>query len=76
MSTKVAIKTGSFISGDLTSGVLTVTHNLGVRAVHVVVEDDTGNRINPDVSYTSTNALTMDFGSMTVSNTWYYRISL
>ena len=79
MATKVAIKTGDFVSGDLTANALTVTHNLGVNAVHVTVEDDTGARLFPDVDYSAgVNELTMTFiaGAINAVSSSHYRISL
>ena len=78
MADRVAINTGTFVSGDLAAGVLTVTHSLAANSVHVTVEDDLGNRISPDVTYTNANVLTLDFGgySFHVSNPSHYRVSL
>jgi hypothetical protein len=38
----------------------TITHNLGVQLVHVSAMDGSGNKIELDVVYSSTSALTIE----------------
>ena len=63
----------AFDDGDLTAGVLTVTHNLGVRYHNVSVYDNSGVKIGePDaVTDSSTTALTVDLTSFApLTGTW------
>ncbi|MDB4278008.1 hypothetical protein N9917_00100 [Deltaproteobacteria bacterium] len=62
----------SFVDGDLSSSVLTVTHNLGQQFVKVAVYDDSNIEVAPD-SVTATSATVCDIdltaqGSLT--GTW------
>lgn len=60
----------TFTSANLTTGVLTVTHNLGQQFVAVQVFDNTGSAVMPQLTVTSANQLTLDFSDATVSGTW------
>lgn len=69
--------TGSFDNGDLSSGVLTITHSLGRQYVNCTVYDNNDIEIEPDnVTATDTNTLTVDLSTYgTLTGTWNYRIS-
>ncbi len=63
----------TFTNSNLTSGLLTVTHNLGNKYVSVFVYDDNDKLILDvdDVTATSTTAATIDITSFgTISGTW------
>lgn len=62
----------SFTNGDLTVGVLSVTHNLGQKYVGVHIYDNNDKQIIPDeITLQSTTALQIDFGSYgTLTGTW------
>jgi hypothetical protein len=62
----------SFADGDLTAGVLTVTHNLGTQYNGVTVYDNNGDVIQPDdITATSVNVTTIDLTSYgTLTGTW------
>lgn len=62
----------SFDDGDLSSGILTVTHNLGHTYCQVQVFDNNDKLIIPDeIELTGTNTLTVDLSSYgTISGTW------
>lgn len=66
----------TFVNGDLTAGVLTVTHNKGLAApysVSVVVFDNNAKQIIPDVVTGLTNTFTIDLTSYgTLTGTWGY----
>lgn len=68
--------TTSFTNATLSSGILTVTHSLGVQYVLSVVYDDSGKQIIPDeVTATSTSVCTIDLTSYgTISGTWNVRV--
>lgn len=71
----VTTKSGTFTSGDLSTGVLTITHNLGEQYGLVVnLVDDGGDPVQAPVTYSSTSALTVDLSSTTVSGTWRYKV--
>lgn len=67
----------SFVNGDLSSGILTVTHNLGKQYPQVIVYDNNGKKITPDdITATSTSVTTIDLTSFgTITGTWNLRIS-
>ncbi len=68
---------GSFVDGDLSSGVLTITHNLGNQYVSVIIIDNNDNLIAlPDeVTMTSTTVATVDLSSYgTLTGTWRYTV--
>jgi hypothetical protein len=72
----VPVYTQGFSSGDLSGGVLTVTHNLGDQYPLVVVYDDSDNVIQPDeITGTNANTTSIDLGSFTVTGTWRVVIS-
>jgi hypothetical protein len=63
----------SFTNANLTSGLLTVTHNLGQKYVQVSVYDEADNRTltADNFSATNTNTMTIDLTSFgTLSGTW------
>lgn len=60
----------TFTSASLSSGVLTVTHNLGQQYVAIMVYDNSGLGVMPQTTVTSANALTLDFSDATVTGTW------
>ena len=64
--------TQSFVDGDLSSGVLTVTHNLNSQYVSVTVYNNSDLIIIPDdVDATGANALTIDLTAYgTLTGTW------
>lgn len=63
----------SFVDGDLTAGVLTVTHNLGQQYVQVQVYNNNDDLIIPtDVTLTDSNNLDIDLnGFGTLTGTWH-----
>jgi hypothetical protein len=66
-----------FVNGDLSTGVLTVTHNLNKQFVgSVVVTDNNGKTVLPDdVDFTGVNALTVDLVSKgTITGTWHVEV--
>ncbi|RLE37648.1 hypothetical protein DRJ17_06090, partial [Candidatus Woesearchaeota archaeon] len=67
---------GSFVDGDLSSGILTITHNLGTQYVSVVIVDDNDKLVMPDdVIMTSTTVVTVDLSSYgTLTGTWRYLV--
>jgi len=63
----------AFTNADLSSGILTVSHNLGVQyEINPIIWDNTGKKINPDdYTATSTSVLTVDLTSYgTLTGTW------
>lgn len=61
----------SFTSADLAAGILTVTHNLTKRyPAAVAVYNNSGVKVDVEVTTVSTNSLTIDLSAMTVSGTW------
>lgn len=68
---------GTFVNADLTAGILTVTHNLNVDTVSVVVKDNNGEQVLPGlVDETSNNAVTIDLSAFgTLTGTWEYLIT-
>lgn len=71
-----SIHTESFVDGDLSSGVLTVTHNLGTQYTAVYVYDNNDEMIVPDdVTATSSSVTTIDLSSYgTLTGTWHATI--
>lgn len=67
-------KVFTFTNANLVSSSLVLTHNLDSQYPIWMVWDDAGNTVHPEAVATSTNALTLDFTGITVSNTW--RISV
>jgi len=70
--TKTSAYRTSFINSDLSSGILTVTHNLGQQIVLVQIYDNNNKKIEPDeITLTNSTSLLVDltsFGSL--SGTW------
>jgi len=65
----------AFDSGDLSSSVLTVTHNLGKKIVTVTVYDNSDEQVIPTkVTATSTTVATVDLTDFTVTGTWNVRV--
>jgi hypothetical protein len=68
---------GTFDNGDLTAGVLTITHTLGLSApyaVNLAVFDNTGKQILPDEVTGSANSVAVDLSSYgALTGTWGYR---
>jgi len=62
----------SFVNADLVAGVLTVTHNLGIRYHVVAVYDDSNELITPDlVTDVDSDSLTIDLTSFgAIAGTW------
>lgn len=60
--------TETFTSGDLSSGVLTVTHSLGQEISDCIVVDSSSNVICPDVSYTDEDELTVDLSETGITS--------
>ena len=69
--------TTSFTDGDLSSGILTVTHSLGRQYVGFFIYDNNGLWVQPDsVTATSTTVLTIDLSSFgTLTGTYNIRIT-
>lgn len=68
--------TTTFANGDLSSGVLTVTHNMTVDGIGVHIYDGSSNLIMPDeVTIVDTNSCTVDLTSYgTLSGTWRVKV--
>ena len=64
--------TTSFVDGDLTAGILTVTHSLSEQYVLCQVYNDSDQLVVPDdITLSSTSALAVDLSSFgTISGTW------
>ena len=64
--------TTDFDNGDLSSGVLTVTHNLSAQYVLCQVYDNSDQLVVPDdITLSSSSALAVDLSSFgTISGTW------
>jgi len=62
----------TFDNGDLSSGILSVTHNLGNKIVKVVVANNSDEEVIPtDITFTDTNSLSVDLSSYgTITGTW------
>jgi hypothetical protein len=65
----------TFTNANLTAGVLTVTHNLGVKVVCWSLADDEDDAVLPDnIGFTDTNNLTVDLSSFgAITGTWTFR---
>ena len=68
--------TTSFVNGDLSSGILTVTHNLGFTYPLVIIFDNNNKVISPDeIEYKTTNSVEVDLSSYgTIAGTWNVRV--
>jgi len=69
---------GTFVDGDLSTGVLTVTHNLGLTTAPyiliVLVANNSNQKIEPDFITFSTNSFTIDLTSYgTITGTYAYK---
>lgn len=62
-----------FVNGNLSAGVLTVTHSLGKKFVSVIVTNNSDEQIIPDkITYSSTSACAVDLsGFGTLTGTWH-----
>ncbi len=69
---------GTFVNGDLSSGILTITHNLGLSSpfvLSVIIVDNNYKKINPSDITFATNTIVIDLISFgTLSGTWGYSI--
>ena len=65
----------AFTNADLTAGVLTVTHNLGVNVVCWSLADDANEAVLPDnIGFTDANSLSVDLSSFgAITGTWTFR---
>lgn len=78
LSTAVAASyTTTFADGDLTAGVLTVTHSLGRQYVSAKIYDNNDIEVEPDsITATDTNTTTIDLsGFGTLTGTWNVRVN-
>lgn len=68
--------TGTFVNADLSTGILTVNHNLGHTYCTVTVINNSAKIVIPDdVTFTSANQLTIDLSSYgVITGTWNYII--
>lgn len=69
---------GTFTNATLSSGILTITHNLNRKFVDVVIADNNDRKIgNPDqITYTNNNSLQVDLTTFgTITGTWNYVVS-
>lgn len=73
-SSEVTRVKGTFTDGDLSSGELTIVHNLNEQFVIVQIYDNNYEQVLPDsLTLNSVNAVKADFSSYgTLSGTWYY----
>jgi hypothetical protein len=64
--------TTTFTNSDLVAGILTVTHNLGTLTPLYAVYNDSSKNINPSITITGLNTLTIDLSDSwgTISGTW------
>lgn len=71
------LATGTFTNSSLTTGVLTITHNLNNQAPIIFVYDNNNRWIVPDeITATSANAATVDLTSFgTLTGTWRYSVT-
>jgi len=70
------VYSASFTSSNLTVGVLTVTHNLGIKYTGYFIYDNTDKLILPDdATATDTNTLTINLTSYgTITGTWNIKV--
>lgn len=66
----------AFTNGDLSSGILTVTHNLGFDYPLLGIYDNNNKIIEPDeITYVNSNSVQIDLSSFgTISGTWRVRV--
>lgn len=65
----------TFASTDLASGVLTVTHSLGIELVVVHVFDNTNKMVMPDeITLIDTNTCSVSVTTMSVAGTWSVKV--
>lgn len=71
------LATGTFTDSSLTTGALTITHNLNNQAPIIFVYDNNNRWIVPDeITATSVNAATVDLTSFgTLTGTWRYSVT-
>jgi hypothetical protein len=61
----------TFVDGDLTAGVLTVTHSLGSSNIIPGVRDNTGEFVQPDYTVVDSNTIDVDLSAFgTLTGTW------
>lgn len=64
---------GNFVSGDLVSNILTVTHNLNTLDIHGArVRNTAGQLINVDCTANTVNTVQLDLTGLTITGTWRY----
>ena len=72
-------KRGTFVNGDLSSGVLTITHSWALAtnySVRITILDNNDKVIIPDEITCLTSTITVDLTSFgTLSGTWKYSIT-
>lgn len=75
--TSAASFSDTFVNGDLSTGVLTVTHDLNSSIVGVTVIDNNGKIVLPDeVTITGANTVAIDLTSFgTLAGTWSVRVA-
>lgn len=73
---KGTVTVGTFTNGDLSSGVLTLTHNKALSAPYAIsvrIFDNNAKEIIPDTITGLTNTVTIDLTSYgTLTGTWGY----
>lgn len=67
--------TASFDNGDLTAGVYTFNHAIGIQYLNIIVYDNNDIQIEPDlITATDTNNAAIDISSFgTITSTWNIR---
>ena len=75
-STGIGAFSETFNNGNLSAGVLTVTHNLAVSGIGVFIYDENSKLVVPDdVTVSTINECTVDFTSYgTLSGTWRVKV--
>lgn len=77
VSSGVSYTSGTFVNGDLSTGILTITHNKGLSSpyiFHAEFFDNNGDEVYPDSGTPATNSKTYSFSNFgTLSGTWTYR---
>lgn len=60
----------TFVTGDLSAGLLTVNHNLDEANPIFMIWDNNNKPVFPEVSSVTSNNLVLDFTGITISGTW------
>lgn len=74
----VGYREGTFTNATLSTGNLTITHNLGRQFVDVLIVDNNDKKIGSpdDITYTNANSLVVSFASFgTLTGTWKWVVS-